>query len=104
MSTSLSGAIFIQIEQRPLCLRQCCQGETSVPGREHGSSPPYRVERGDRQEQITPTSWGGVRGMGDKKHEREKKRDHKQSRNLTTSILSRHLNNAMGAGASIGCL
>lgn len=53
---------------------QCCQGGTSVPGQEHGSSPPYRVERGDRQEQITPASRGGVRGMGDKKHEGEKKR------------------------------
>lgn len=74
MPTALSGAIFIQMEQRPLCLCQCCRGGTSVPGQEHGSSPPYRAERGDRQEQITPTSRGGASGMGDKKHKREEKK------------------------------
>lgn len=62
------------MEHRHLCLSQCCQGGTSVPGQEHDSFRPYRAERGDRQEQITLRSGVGERGMGDKVHEREKKK------------------------------
>lgn len=63
------------MEQRHLCLCQCCQGGTSVPGQEHDSSVSYRPERGDRQEQITLISGGEKEGWEIKSMKKRERRE-----------------------------